>query len=144
MLLAVDFAGVALFLAALGIYGVLAYQVSQRRQEIGIRMALGSDASGIFRMVLGEGMVLLAVGFAAGLALAVAARGGAPDATGRYRRPGIPDRARRGCSLFGGRRAHRLRSPRPSGLEDRSGGRNEQRFIGFKWRVQSPGRSVGS
>ncbi len=75
MLLAVMFAGVALFLAALGIYGVLAYQVSQRKREIGIRMALGSDAARIFRMVLGEGMVLLAAGFAAGLALAVAIRG---------------------------------------------------------------------
>jgi ABC-type antimicrobial peptide transport system permease subunit len=69
------FAGVALFLAALGIYGVLAYQVSQRQREIGIRIALGSDAARIFRMVLGEGMVLLGIGFAAGLALAVAIRG---------------------------------------------------------------------
>ena len=75
MLLALMFAGVALFLAALGIYGVLAYQVSQRQREIGIRMALGSDAARIFRMVLGEGMILLSVGFAAGLALAVAVRG---------------------------------------------------------------------
>ncbi len=75
MLLALMFAGVALFLAALGIYGVLAYQVSQRQREIGIRIALGSDAARIFRMVLGEGMVLLGIGFAAGLALAVAIRG---------------------------------------------------------------------
>jgi predicted permease len=75
MLLAVLFASVALFLAALGIYGVLAYQVSQRRREIGIRMALGSNAAHIFRMVLGEGVVLLAIGFGAGLAMAVAVRG---------------------------------------------------------------------
>jgi predicted permease len=75
MLLALMFAGVALFLAALGIYGVLAYQVSQRKREIGIRMALGSDTARIFRMVLGEGIVLLGLGFAAGLALAVAIRG---------------------------------------------------------------------
>ena len=75
MLLGLMFAGVALFLAALGIYGMLAYQVAQRRREIGIRMALGSDATRIFRMVLGEGLVLLGIGFAAGLAMAVAARG---------------------------------------------------------------------
>ena len=71
MLLGLMFAGVALFLAALGIYGMLAYQVAQRRREIGIRMALGSDATRIFRMVLGEGLVLLAIGFAAGLVMAV-------------------------------------------------------------------------
>jgi predicted permease len=74
MLLATVFAGVALFLAAVGIYGVLACQVAQRRREIGIRIALGSDARRIFRMVLGEGMVLLTAGLVVGLAGAAALR----------------------------------------------------------------------
>jgi ABC-type antimicrobial peptide transport system permease subunit len=67
MLLAVLFAAVALFLASVGIYGVLAYQVSQRRREIGIRLALGSDGARIFRLVVREGLMLLAIGVAAGL-----------------------------------------------------------------------------
>jgi predicted permease len=76
MVLTVVFAAVALFLAAIGIYGVLAYQVSQRRREIGIRMALGSDSSGIFRLVIGEGVLLLGAGFIIGLAGAFAIRRG--------------------------------------------------------------------
>lgn len=67
-LLASGFAGVAAFLAGLGIYGVLAYQVSQRRREIGIRMALGAGSGTIFGLVLREGGIMVVFGAAFGLA----------------------------------------------------------------------------
>jgi putative ABC transport system permease protein len=68
MLLAILFAGAALLLAAMGLYGVLAYQVAQRRREIGIRLALGSEPGGIFTLILREGLALLMVGIAVGIA----------------------------------------------------------------------------
>ncbi|HYT67220.1 MAG TPA: ABC transporter permease, partial [Vicinamibacterales bacterium] len=61
------FAAVALLLAALGIYGVLAYFVTQRSRELGIRLALGARPEALFRMVVGQGMRPVAVGAAAGL-----------------------------------------------------------------------------
>ena len=75
MLLATLFGGIALFLAAVGIYGVLAYQVAQRRKEIGIRLALGSDGRRIFGLIVSEGLWLLALGVGVGLAGAFAIRG---------------------------------------------------------------------
>jgi predicted permease len=75
MLISVAFAGIGLLLAAIGIYGVLAYQVSLRTREIGIRMALGSDARGVIRLILTEAVVLIGAGLIAGLAGSAALRG---------------------------------------------------------------------
>lgn len=74
MLLAILFAVIALFLASVGIYGVLAYQVSQRKREIGIRLALGSDGGRIFQLIVREGLLLLAAGVAGGFIGAIVIR----------------------------------------------------------------------
>jgi predicted permease len=66
------FSGVALTLAIIGIYGVLAYSVAQRRQELGIRLALGAEKSDIVRLVVGYGLALAAAGIVIGLVFALA------------------------------------------------------------------------
>lgn len=68
MYVAVLFGGVGLFLSAIGIYGVLAYGVAQRRREIGVRMALGGSVSSVFTLVLGDGVKITAFGLVLGLA----------------------------------------------------------------------------
>ena len=75
MFLLSAFAGLALLLAAIGVYGVIAYAVVQRSQEIGIRMALGATRGSVLRLVLEEQARMILVGSAAGLALAVALSG---------------------------------------------------------------------
>jgi putative ABC transport system permease protein len=65
-----SFGMLALFLSALGLFGVMSYAVSQRTREIGIRMALGADSTQIFKAVVGQGLLLTAIGGALGLLIA--------------------------------------------------------------------------
>jgi ABC-type antimicrobial peptide transport system permease subunit len=68
MVIALAFGLVALFLAAIGVYGLLACQVTERRREIGIRMALGSSAADVFRLVMRDGARITVLGILVGLA----------------------------------------------------------------------------
>jgi ABC-type antimicrobial peptide transport system permease subunit len=66
------FAGLALLLAAVGLYGVLSYSVAQRRREIGVRTALGATRSRIVWLIVREGMTVAVLGLAAGVAASAA------------------------------------------------------------------------
>ncbi len=114
------FAGIALVLAAIGIYGVLAFAVAQRTGEFGVRMAIGADAARIRREVLAGGAWLAAIGLGVGvvcaLALGVALRSQLfgigivdPPSHGRGRHRARGDRARRMLAARTPRVAHGAR-----------------------------------
>jgi putative ABC transport system permease protein len=66
------FGALALLLASIGLYGIIAYSVARRRNEIGIRMALGARPGSVPRMMLGESLVVVALGLAVGIPAALA------------------------------------------------------------------------
>ena len=104
------FAAAAVLLAAIGLYGVIAQSVTERRQEIGVRMALGATHEQILRLFLRHGLIVVAIGIGAGIAGAVAAATGPGEPGVRRNRDGSAY-ARRGSRPPDRRHLARLLHP---------------------------------
>ena len=84
--LATAFGGLGTLLAAIGLYGVIAFSVTRRTREIGVRMALGANPAGVLSMVMRQGLVIVAIGLVAGAVLAAAAATAFADCSTASRR----------------------------------------------------------
>jgi ABC-type antimicrobial peptide transport system permease subunit len=87
------FGGMALAVAAIGLYGVIAYNVAQRTQELGLRIALGAATGGVVRMVIADGLRIAVLGIAIGAAVALVA--------GRWLQPLLFEQSARDPVIYG-------------------------------------------